>query len=69
MGGYAPSQTDIIDFITISTLGNSQDFGDLNSGYSAGAATNDRTRGFYSGGNTGNQLDMILYTSINGGFS
>ena len=73
VGGYAPSQTDIIDFITISTLGNSQDFGDLNSGYSAGAATNDRTRGFYSGGNTGNQLDMRFCTlasmgdSVDGG--
>ena len=69
VGGYAPSQTDIIDFITISTLGNSQDFGDLNSGYSAGVATNDRTRGFYSGGNSGNQLDMRLCTQASMGDS
>ena len=73
VGGYAPSQSLSIEFITISTLGNSQDFGDLNSGYSAGVATNDRTRGFYSGGNTGNQLDMRFCTlaslgdSVDGG--
>ena len=73
VGGYAPSQSASIEFITISTLGNSQDFGDLNNGYSAGVATNDRTRGFYSGGNTGNQLDMRFCTlaslgdSVDGG--
>ena len=61
-GGYSPAQSADIEYITISTLGDSQDFGDLNDGYSAGAATNDRTRGFYSGGNTGNQLDMLLCT-------
>jgi len=72
-GGYSPAQTDNIEFITISTLGNSQDFGNLNNGYSAGAATNDRTRGFYSGGNTGNALDMRFCTlasmgdSVDGG--
>ena len=73
VGGYSPSQSTDIQFITISTLGTSQDFGDLNDGYSAGVATNDRTRGFYSGGNTGNALDMRLCTlasmgdSVDGG--
>ena len=62
VGGYSPAQTSNIEYITISTLGDSQDFGDLSNNYSAGAATNDRTRGFYSGGNTGNQLDMLLCT-------
>ena len=72
-GGYSPAQSNNIEYITISTLGDSQDFGDLNDGYSAGAATNDRTRGFYSGGNTGNALDMRLCTlasmgnSVDGG--
>ena len=32
------------------------------SGYTAGVTTNDRTRGFYSGGNTGNQVDMRFCT-------
>ena len=62
VGGYSPAGVADIEFITISTLGNSQDFGDLNNGYTAGVTTNDRTRGFYSGGNTGNQLDMRIAT-------
>ena len=73
VGGYSPSQSNDIQYITISSLGDSTDFGDLNNGYSAGVATNDRTRGFYSGGNTGNQLDMRFCTlaslgdSVDGG--
>ena len=72
-GGYSPAQSNNIEYFTIPTLGNSQDFGDLNDGYSAGVATNDRTRGFYSGGNTGNALDMRICTlasmgdSVDGG--
>ena len=46
VGGYSPAGVADIEFITISTLGNSQDFGDLNNGYTAGVTTNDRTRGF-----------------------
>ena len=62
VGGYGPSAVADIEYITISTLGDSADFGDLNNGYTAGVTTNDRTRGFYSGGNTGNQLDMRIAT-------
>ena len=51
VGGYAPSATADIEFITISTLGNSQNFGDLTDGVNSLATTNDRTRGFASGGN------------------
>ena len=50
VGGYGPSAVVDIEFITISTLGNSQDFGDLTEGYNALATTNDRTRGFANGG-------------------
>ena len=49
-GGYSPATVADIEFITISTLGNSQDFGDLNDGYNSLATTNDRTRGFANGG-------------------
>ena len=69
VGGYSPSHSTDIQFITISTLGDSQDFGDLNNGFSAGVATNDRTRGFYSGGNYGNQLDMRFCTLASTGDS
>ena len=50
-----------IEFITISTLGNSQDFGDLTDVNSL-ATTNDRTRGFASGGNvpTTRENDFVL---------
>ena len=41
VGGYAPSQSLSIEFITISTLGNSQDFGDLTGArYHASSTTN-----------------------------
>ena len=50
VGGYSPASVGDIEFITISTLGNSQDFGDLTDGYNALATTNDRTRGFANGG-------------------
>jgi len=62
VGGYSPAGVANIEYITISSLGDSADFGDLNNGYTAGVTTNDRTRGFYSGGNTGNQLDMRIAT-------
>ena len=62
VGGYSPAGVADIEYITISTLGDSADFGDLNNGYTAGVTTNDRTRGFYSGGNTGNRLDMRIAT-------
>ena len=62
VGGYSPAGVADIEYITISTLGDSADFGDLNNGYTAGVTTNDRTRGFYSGGNTGNQVDMRIAT-------
>ena len=61
VGGYSPTHTATIEFITISTFGNSQDFGDLSNNYSAGAATNDRTRGWYSGGNIPSNIDDMLY--------
>ena len=61
-GGYSPANVADIEYITISTLGDSAEFGDLNNGYTAGVTTNDRTRGFYSGGNTGNQVDMRIAT-------
>ena len=51
VGGYSPAATADIEFITISTLGNSQNFGDLTDGVNSLATTNDRTRGFASGGN------------------
>ena len=50
-GGYgSPSDTDVIQFTTISTLGNSQDFGDLNEDLYSLAACSSRTRFVALGG-------------------
>jgi len=49
-GGQTPSNTDEIDFITISTLGNSQDFGNLTAGLSNTGSGASRTRGLICGG-------------------
>ena len=46
-----PSQANSnrIDFVTITTLGNSQDFGDLQANYYAQASTSSPTRGIFGG--------------------
>ena len=49
-GGQAPGNTDAIDFITISTLGNSQDFGNLTTSLSNTGSGASRTRGLICGG-------------------
>ena len=54
IGGYGGSPAaakDTIDYLSISTLGNTQDFGDISSGtrYRAGCAAS-RTRGVFAGG-------------------
>ena len=49
-GGYSPGETNIIDYVTIETLGDAQDFGDLTAEQSNSAGTSDRTRGLTLGG-------------------
>jgi len=52
-GGYQPSPSNFyntIQFITIQTLGNTQDFGDLTTTRSFMQGCNSRTRSVYSGG-------------------
>ena len=67
-GGNTPNQTNIIQFITISTQGNSQDFGDLTALTQANpGATGSSTRGLIGGGqifpaNT-NKIDLIIFSS------
>ena len=48
--GYA--ETNVIDFITIATLGNAQDFGDLSAATAAPAGTSNSVRGIFAGGAT-----------------
>ena len=63
--GAAPSYTtqNTIDFITIPTLGDAQDFGDLSSGTAAASGCSNSTRGIIAGGLT--TVPSTLTTSIN----
>ena len=58
------ARTNIIDFITISTLGNAQDFGDRThvSDTCAGAAS--KTRGVIAGGYAGSETNVIEFVTI-----
>ena len=65
MGGYKDSPTtarqNIIDFITVSTLGNAQDFGDLNNEIYLTAACSSRTRAFAISGETNTTVNVIEF--------
>ena len=62
-GGQTPSVVNTIEFITLSTLGNSQDFGDLIEANSAiNGCFSNPTRGLLGGGSAGTNL--ISYITI-----
>lgn len=71
-GGYDGSTTfyNYIEYITISSLGNSQDFGDLTDArsYPSGVSNGTNNRGVFAGGHNGslyrNVLDYITISSI-----
>ena len=65
-GGGTPSYLNAIDYITISTAGNSQDFGDLHDAHMCGGAGSSNVRGLFAGGgNPGrkNEIDMVTIAS------
>ena len=62
MGGN-PAQN-VIQYITIPTFGNSQDFGDLTNAPLTGGALADRTRGIYAGGEAPARTDVIQFVTI-----
>lgn len=68
MGGYYSSATDAIDYFTITSLSNCQDFGDLNDGirYAGGQTSNGvNNRGLVVGGYRGvSTLSSIKYITI-----
>ena len=63
-GGYSPAGVYDIEYITISTLGDSIDFGNLPNTHAGGSTTNDRTRGWYSGGSIPSSQDHMVYITI-----
>ena len=58
------TKTNVIDFVTIATAGNAQDFGDLTSQRWGTAACSDSTRGVFSGGATPGVLNVIDFITI-----
>ena len=63
-GGAWGSNVNLIDYFTISVLGNSQDFGDLTTGRSLNQGCSSITRGIIFGGTgTGNVIDFVTISS------
>ena len=61
----APAYTDAINYITISTLGDSQDFGNLSDGRSTGGSLASSTRCFWAGGYSASGFqNNIQYVTI-----
>jgi hypothetical protein len=57
-GGQNPGNVGTIDFVTIQSMGNSLDFGDLNqTGQQAGCSSS--TRGLFANGSNNNTIDFI----------
>ena len=64
-GGYSPARTNIIDYVTISTLGDAQDFGDLTDVTDYAAGTSDKTRGLTLGGqNASGAINTVSFVTI-----
>jgi hypothetical protein len=61
-GGDSP-QTDTIDFVTISTLGNAQDFGNLDANRLGPSGLGSRTRGVFGGAYGVNIIQFVTFAS------
>ena len=65
-GGQAPSNTNnVIQFFTLSTLGNAQDFGDLlDNGRSSRGSASSRTRGLFANFDEANAIQFVTIASL-----
>ena len=63
-GGYDGSNKNEIDYVTIATLGNATDFGDLTSARSSGGGTDNAVRATFSGGSTGSAVNTIDFVTV-----
>ena len=65
-GGGSPSYVNTINFITISTTGNAEDFGDM-TGHQSRASFASATRGLFAGGyvpdGTSTAIDYVIISS------
>ena len=66
MGGYEsyPSLVNKIDYVTIPTLGNTTDFGDMYNATGAGAISSSKTRAVHTGGQVPTTVTNIEYVEI-----
>ena len=68
MGGANPgvvSRSNVVDFVTIATAGNAQDFGDLSANtYKGGAAVSSNTRAIHAGGNEPSFVTDMEFVTI-----
>ena len=66
MGGYEsyPSLVNKIDYVTIPTLGNTTDFGDMYNATGAGGIASSKTRGIHFGGQVPSNVNNIEYITI-----
>jgi hypothetical protein len=62
--GYNNANTSNIDYVTISTLGNSTDFGDMSVARRAYGATSNKTRGLFFGGYASSVSNIIDYITV-----
>ena len=65
-GGNTPSVINTVEFITLSTFGNSQDFGDLITAMTGRAGSASRTRALFTNGVTPsykNEIDFFTFSS------
>ena len=66
MGGQTPTYVNTMSYITMETLGNASDFGDMTTATIEPAAVGNATRGVFAGGRNGStsSVDVIEYFTI-----
>lgn len=63
-GGYISGYSNVIEYITISSTGNAQDFGDLIAAKVFGVASSSSIRGVFGSGNAPGIVNVIEYVTI-----
>ena len=64
-GGYNPTRTDVINYVTVPTLGNAIDFGNLGAANGGPTGFSDSTRGWIAGGNINPTITNVMeYVTI-----
>jgi hypothetical protein len=70
-GRASPSQTNIVDYVSIPTEGNAQDFGDMGGSFYRYARASSRTRGLFAGGQPGSgsqeSIEFFTFASTGNG--